>query len=60
MVTSVGNQYLQGVNEGATREQAIKSAIIGGVPSALIEVSGGIENITNPPTKTKGSRTMSL
>ena len=55
MVTSVGNQYLQGMNEGATREQAIKSAIIGGVPSALIEVSGGIENITNIlANKTKG------
>ncbi|NLD50677.1 MAG: hypothetical protein GX660_26340 [Clostridiaceae bacterium] len=55
MLTSVGNQYLQGVNEGATREQAIKSAVIGGVPSALIEVSGGIENITNIlANKTKG------
>ena len=55
MVTSVGNQYLQGVNEGASREQALKSAIIGGVPSALIEVSGGIENITNIlANKTKG------
>lgn len=55
MVTSVGNQYLQGLNEGASREEAIKSAIIGGVPSALIEVSGGIENLANIlANKTKG------
>lgn len=55
MVTAVGNQYLQGLNEGASREEAIKSAIIGGVPSALIEVSGGIENLANiMANKTKG------
>lgn len=55
MVTSVGNQYLEGLNQGATREQAIKSAVIGGVPSALIEVSGGLENITNIlANRTKG------
>jgi hypothetical protein len=45
MIQSVGNQYYQAIKDGATKEQAIKSSLLGGIPSGLIEVMGGTENL---------------
>lgn len=47
VLRGVGSQYEQAINDGATKEQAIKSAITGGIPSGLIEALGGPENLTN-------------
>lgn len=46
LIQGVGSQYEQAISGGATKEQAIKSAIIGGIPSGLVEVLGGPENLT--------------
>ena len=47
LIQGVGSQYEQAINGGATKEQAIKSSIIGGIPSGLVEVLGGPENLTS-------------
>lgn len=47
MIQSVGNQYEQAINSGATKDQAIKSALLGGIPSGLIEVTGGLDTLAS-------------
>lgn len=41
----IGNQFIQAREDGATREEATKAALISGIPSTLIETSGGLENM---------------
>ena len=47
VLRGVGSQYEEAVKDGATKEQAVQSAITGGIPSGLIEALGGPENLTN-------------